>query len=139
MYDCGGPTLVFVTQTHHPLLEHHTGYIFALYDIHYYKPKELFFQHIAEAQVFALYRKARLELDPDAKPDKVSALDYVLSAEDDSRYGEPPDHGLRGQSPASRKGKRNTEAEFELDAALVEQEEEAMLVEVAEIDFFGEE
>ena len=139
MFDCGGPTLVFVTQTHHPLLEHHTGYIFALYDIHYYKPRELFFQHIAEAQVFALYRQARLEMDPEAKPDKLSALDYVLNAEDESRFENMPD--MRGRSPgSSRLGRRkNTEAEAELDSALVELEEEAMLVEVGAIDFFGEE
>ena len=144
MFDCSGPTLVFVTQTHHPILEHHTGYIFALYDVHFHKAKELFFQHIAEAQVFALYREARLEMNPDAKPDRVTALEYVLSGEDASQYiGIPTGHNYEAEA-ATRKARRRQQKEAELEAALAEMEaeqEEAVLLdaEVGGIDFFGEE
>ena len=68
MYDCAGPLMVLATPTYHPVLEHHTGYIFAYYEPHLYKPRELFFTHIFEAQVFALYRNARLSLISEDAP-----------------------------------------------------------------------
>jgi len=141
MFDCSGPTLVFVTQTHHPILEHHTGYIFALYDVHYYKPKEMFFRHIAEAQVFALYRKARLEMNPDSKPDRVTALAYVLNAEDESRF-EAMHHSptQRGHAEGSFK-RADSQAAYEFEAQLLDmvQEPEPDAVPATAINFFGEE
>lgn len=141
MYDCSGPTLVFVTQTHHPVLEHHTGYLFALFDIHYHKPKELFFQHIAEAQVFALYRGARLCMSPDATPERVTAVEYALNGEDESRFIHMPE--LRGGSSIPPHIRRMRKLEKELrDAAEREEELDLQPDEptgmMAAIDFFGD-
>jgi hypothetical protein len=148
MFDCGGPTLVFVTQTHHPLLEHHTGYIFAYYEFQMHKPQELFFQHIAEAQVFALYRRAKLELDPDMKPERVTALDYVLREEDDSRFMLVPDLRKGNQTnrhTAHLPGAARFASKAEIAAALAEkeqaEEQDDVLLDaettVDDIDFFG--
>lgn len=91
MFDLRDPVLVFNTQTHHPVLEHHTGYIFDFYAITARKARPLFFTHIWEAHVFALRMRATLEMNPDAKPDIVTALDYILSTTDgDSRYPATP-------------------------------------------------
>lgn len=136
MFDCGGPTLVFVTQTLHPVLEHHTGYIFGYYDIHFRKVKEMFFQHIAEAQVFALYRGARFEMDPSRKPDTVTAVDYILSAE------EVIDESFREERGRTSKGgyrprRQRIDAEFDSEA-VSELQPTDMLVE-EEVNWFGDE
>lgn len=109
MYDVRKPLLVFVTQTHHPVLEHHTGYLFAEYDFTYLKPRELFFQHIYEAHLYALHTGADMEMDPERKPEIVTALAYILSAEDDSRFGSSSAHYGEGRTEAQahkyRRGK----------------------------------
>jgi hypothetical protein len=132
MFDCNGPLLVLNTPTYHPVLEHHTGYIFDYYEFHFYKPREMFFSHIFEAQVFALYRKARLELDPAQKPETVTAVDYILSAESyDERMPEGGNTGLAGvrQRPGHR------EPEQAPPARLTEPWEPE---DIPEIDWFGE-
>lgn len=91
LFDISKPTLVFVTQTHHPVLEHLTGYIFALYEFHYHKPVELFFSHIYEAQVFAQYRGAALVMDSDKRPGTVTAVDYILSRDTEETLPEGPE------------------------------------------------
>lgn len=133
MYDIAKPVLVFVTQTHHPVLEHHTGYIFAEYDYEYHKPRELFFAHIHEAQIYALYRGAVLELDPDSKPGIVTAQNYVLTAEDDSRFMLVPDLRLSDEhrARAQKRGKANAKTEW---VPMPEPQEEVEPV----VDWFGE-
>lgn len=120
MFDCGGPVLVFVTQTHHPLFEYHTGYIFAYYEFHYHKPKEMFFRHVAEAQVFALYRRARLEMDATQAPERVTALEYVLNGEDESKYIHMPE--LRHNAAARKRAAAKQQMEHEFNAAISELE-----------------
>ena len=122
MFDCGGPVLVFVTQTHHPLFEYHTGYIFAYYEFHYHKPKEMFFRHVAEAQVFALYRKARLEMDASQAPERVTALEYVLNGEDESKYINMPE--LRHNAAARKRAAAKQQMEYEFNAAIAELEQD---------------
>lgn len=123
MYDCSGPMLVFVTQTHHPLLGHHTGYIFAEYDVMYSEPRELFFEHIATAQAYALkcterrnrvvrtllrgekveemhqVPPMRLVLNPDHKPERLCSQSFLTSLFD---YGDFPDAPeIDGGQPSS--------------------------------------
>lgn len=123
MYDCAGPCLVFVTQTLHPILNTHTGYIFAEYDIHYSKPREMFFSSYADVQVFALTRSKygrhlllkgsagrdwnaarnleqpeafgeyQLIMDPDAKPQILTAAHYSSYVEHDADYPDKPGGG----------------------------------------------
>ena len=154
MFDIHDDVLVFVTQTHHPVLEHHTGYIFAEYRVTYRKPRELFFTHFFEVNLYALHTGAKIELDPTRRPDIVTALDYVLNQQDDSQYGEGPGRtGLAGgRSLDQSKTKRRQQMEVEGPATDVEawQEEEekgtGLGVEfgdpsdgnVDDIDFFGE-
>ena len=88
MFDIKDDLLVFVSQTHHPVLEHHTGYIFAEYKVTYRKPRELFFTHFWEVNVYALHTGAKIEMNPERKPDIVTALDYVMNQSDDSQYGD---------------------------------------------------
>ncbi len=151
MYDLRGDLLVFVTQTHHPLLEHHTGYIFAEYRFTYHKPRELFFQHIYEVNLYALHTGAKIELNPDNKPGIVTALDYVLSAQDDSQYGEV----LSGMdSQAATRWRKDQGRPKEVESATSEvsawdaEEEKGtglgaefgdLAGEVGDIDFFGSE
>ncbi len=107
MYDCAGPQLVLATPTYHPVLSTHTGYIFAYYEFHFHRPQELFFAHIFEAQLFALYRGAEMHLDAGAAPQVVTALDYIISAPeyDDSRFLDSPSRlpGSGDTRPTSRK------------------------------------
>lgn len=149
MYDISDDLLVFVSQTHHPILEHHTGYIFAEYRTTYRKPRELFFTHFWEVNVYALHTGAKIELNPDHKPEIVTALDYVLSAQDDSQYGEGGTYARESAERwARKKGKaepRDTQVpSTEVQAWEDEEEKGAGLgVEfgdggVDDIDFFGE-
>jgi hypothetical protein len=133
MFDVGGPTLVFVTQTHHPILEHHTGYIFALYEMTMHKPRELFFSHVAEAQVYALHKGASLHMDPRAAPERLTALDYLLSAETVSPLGSIAEPSLY----ESRRGRRMTrqQADIEFDKSQTAMEH---VEELAQVNFFGE-
>lgn len=137
MYDCSGPTLVFVTQTHNPVTEQHTGYIFALFDVHFHKPRELFFSHIAEAHIFALRLDAVLHMDEEAAPGVVTALDYAVNGEDESRFIHMPN--FSGTNPNSNwRAKRK--AELELTEKEVEiASDESLVTEptVADIDYFG--
>lgn len=132
MFDVSKPTLVFVTQTHHPVLNHFTGYIFAYYEFHYHKPKELFFRHIHEAQVFALYRDAVLELRPERKPDTVTAIDYVLHGAhgNDADYPEPVDDPEELKSAAVKRAS----AKYEQKRARILERRNA---EAKEVDWFG--
>lgn len=93
MYDIKQPLLVLATPTYHPVLEHHTGYIFQLYEIYYSKPRELFFQHIFEAQVYALHVGAEFSIDMHTAPGVVTALDYVLNANPYDNWPEAPADG----------------------------------------------
>ena len=141
MYDCSGPLLVFVTQTHHPVLEHHTGYLFAEFDIHYHKPRELFFEHIYEASVYAMHMGARMSMNPDETPTRVTALEYVLNGEDESRFAHMPE--LRGGSSIPPHIRRMRKLEKELAAATEREEEldlqpEEFVGTVSAIDFFGD-
>lgn len=123
MFDIKDDVLVFVQQTHHPILEHHTGYIFAEYKVTYRKPRELFFTHFWEVNVYALHTGAKIELDPDRKPEIVTALDYVMNQQDDSQYGSTGVHYAAGQhdgwSKATRKNRR-AELEAEVPATDVQ-------------------
>lgn len=132
MFDISEPALVFDTQTLHPILEYHTGYIFKYYEFHFHKPREMFFTHIYEAQVFALYRGAKLELNPDLKPGIVTAQEYTLSGQDESQFLAMPD--LRSFRGSAAKVKL---PEVPTDQQLVEMDE-LMTGEVPAIDWFGE-
>ena len=90
MYDIKKPLLVMATPTYHPLFEHHTGYIFQHYDAYFSKPRELFFQHIYEAQVYALHLDAEFSLNSDVAPGLVTALEYILAADPFEQYPEAP-------------------------------------------------
>lgn len=117
MFNCSGPTLVFVTQTAHPLLEHPTGLIFALYNVQDYKPRELFFENFLAVQAFAQGR-ARIEMDPARKPERVTSADYLTIIQDESQFINMPE--LRGRFPRHRK----KEADQEFSASLLELEQE---------------
>lgn len=91
MFDCGGPTLVFASQTLHPLLGHPTGLIFALYNVEAHKPRELFFSDFLEVQVFAKNIRARIEMNPDRKPERITAADFLSVLQDDSRFMHIPE------------------------------------------------
>ena len=148
MYDISDDLLVFVTQTHHPVLEHHTGYIFAEYRCHYRKPRELFFTHFFEVNLYALHTGAKIELDPTRKPGIVTALDYVLNAQDDSQYGSGGSTGLAGGRTRKGKGPNREADPPASDVQAWEAEEESgaglgvefgdLSGEVGDIDFFGE-
>jgi hypothetical protein len=156
MYDCSGPMLVFVTQTHHPLLGHHTGYIFAEYDVMYSEPRELFFEHIATAQAYALKCTERrnrvvrtllrgtkmvethpvppmqLVLDPDLKPERLCAQSFLTSLFD---YGDFPD------APEIDGGQPSSEPEPVRKATAARKAAEyrkRKLRALADVNFFGE-
>lgn len=82
MFDVSQPVLVFDTHCH-GFNNEFTGYIFALYELEYSKPRELFFSHIAEAQVFALNRGAVLFMNPACKPERLAASMYLRAYVDD--------------------------------------------------------
>jgi hypothetical protein len=87
MFDCSDPLLVLETPTYHPVLNHHTGYIFRYFEYSAREYRELFFEDAITAQVFANKLKALLVMDPNCQPARVSALTYVLANhDDDSRY-----------------------------------------------------
>lgn len=154
MFDIRDDVLVFIQQTHHPVLEHHTGYLFAEYRVTYRKPRELFFQHYYEVVVYAAHTGAKIELNPDRKPDIVTALDYVLNQLDDSQYGATGSTGLAGgrvwkEDQAKGKGPPRDVESPATDVQAWEDEEEkgtGLGVEfgdltdgsVDDIDFFGE-
>lgn len=154
MFDIRNDLLVFVTQTHHPVLEHHTGYIFAEYRVTYRKPRELFFQHYYEVVVYALHMGADIELDPDRKPDIVTALDYVLNQQDDSQYASTGAHPFEGTDVQMSRRLRKQQREADLPATDVQawdaEEEKGTGLgaefgdmppgegNVDDIDFFGE-
>lgn len=77
MFDVAKPILVFNTQTHHPLLEHFTGYIFQLFEYDASAPRELFFESMAAAIMFAKRAGIDLSWDEADRPEWVTALDYV--------------------------------------------------------------
>ena len=149
MYDIANDLLVFVSQTHHPVLEHHTGYLFAEYRVTYRKPRELFFQHFFEVNLYALHTGAQIELNPDRKPEIVTALDYVMNHVDESQYGETMSHGAQNKpwSDTRRKLGHGTPKDAEIPATDVQawQEEEekgtglgAEFGDLGDIEFFGE-
>lgn len=80
MYDISKPYLVFDT---HCLSRHntHTGYIFRYYEPYVDKVREYFFAHIAEAQVFAIYRAAVLVMNPKAAPRRSRIDEQQMSLE----------------------------------------------------------
>lgn len=139
MYDCNGPCLVFVTQTFHPLLNSHSGYIFAEYDFLYTKPRELFFSTIAEAQIYALKRGTQLtdareslevrgmalHMHPDAKPERISSLAYLTNFDlDDSRF-----HDMGRPSPSEPSELRRKSRQVAIPREPVG--------ELGDVDFFG--
>ena len=140
MYDCNGPCLVFVTQTFHPILNSHSGYIFAEYDFLYAKPRELFFSTIAEAQVYALKRTANqqgeggenrgirgmaLHMHPDAAPQRISSLSYLTNFDlDDSRFH---DMGRRSPSDPSELSRKSRQVVLP----------SSQVGELGDVDFFG--
>lgn len=143
MFDCGSPTLVFITQTHHPVLEHHTGFLFGYYEFQFRKPKEMFFAHIHEAQVFALYREARLEMDPEQRPEEVTALGYSLAGQDESLFMHIPDMRTNHEKVPDSAGlaaRKSKQAALDLptDEQLTELDE-LLTAESPAIDWFGEE
>jgi hypothetical protein len=153
MYDIRHKQLVFVTQTLHPVLEHHTGYLFAEYEIHYRKPRELFFTHIYEAHVHAMKTGAELVMDPNLKPGIVTALDYVANDEDSSLYGATGAHWVSDTQQAEWRKyqpRRKPVPEPETDVAAWEAEEEAGTGlgaafpqgeadgDIGDIDYFGD-
>lgn len=91
MFECSSPVLVLHTPTYHPLLEHHTGYIYGLYDMHMSKPRELFFTHHYEALVYALHVGAKMELDYSRRPERLTSEAYLTVMQDDSQYLNMPD------------------------------------------------
>lgn len=154
MYDIRHPQLVFVTQTLHPVLEHHTGYLFAEYEIHYRKPRELFFQHIYEAHVYAMKTGAEFVMDPTMKPGIVTALDYVTHGVEEDLYSEAGSRwgdGWSGSRIEGRKAKPKRPLDSpQTDVQAWEADEEAGTGlgvafpagtpegEVADIDYFGD-
>lgn len=159
MYDCNGPMLVFVEQTLHPILGIHTGYIFAEYDVTYEEPRELFFSHIWEAQVYALNRSVwhdtrryagrasdvvihselelhqgmQLIMDPRAKPDRLTSLAYLFNyAETDG--SEFDDHSDAYVYDHNVKSAKNREYRARAKARKLEQ---ARVASLSELDFFG--
>lgn len=145
MFECAKPVLVLDTPTYHPVLNHHTGYIFQLYDFAMYKPRELFFQHYAEALVFANHIGAKCELDSNKKPERLTSEAYLVTLADDSRFMHMPDlrthtrHG--GQFKAKHLGSDVSEVSEVLDSpTLPEVDDLRALLEdptVEDIDFFG--
>lgn len=155
MYDCSGPMLVFVTQTHHPLLGHHTGYIFAEYDVMYSEPRELFFEHIATAQAYALkcterrnrvvrtllwgekveemhqVPPMRLVLNPDHKPERLCALSFLGALFDDGHFPSPPEIG--DKTPGTPRPSRDAIA-----ARKAAEYRKRKLRALADVNFFGE-
>lgn len=85
MFDTNQPTLVFDTHTLHPVLDTPTGFIFKLVDYHFDEPRELFFEDIFAAQVFAMQAKALFVMDPKAMPGRMTAADFD-SAQDETLY-----------------------------------------------------
>lgn len=150
MYDLARSLVIFDSPTYHPILEFHTGYIFHEYQLHFIKPRELFFQFPYEAQLYALKTGADWVMDPRLKPELVTALDYLANDEDSALYGATgaqwthnPDVHLNFRK--TRKPPVVTERET--DVASWEAEEDkgtglgapfAVAGDVSDIDYFGE-
>ena len=164
MYDCSGPMLVFVTQCHHPLLGHHTGYLFAEYDVLYDEPRELFFEHIASAQTYAIKRGdarnmelaltregqtgpmkrgaelhngpgMQLIMNPDAKPERLSSLTFLACLQDDARFPAGPPEEKAVLTP-EEKARRQVAHQFK--QAEYYMRRKAKKASLAAINFFGE-
>lgn len=142
MYECTGPTLVLHTPTYHPVLNHHTGYIFGYYDFQLRKPRELFFQHYYEALTYALRIGAKLLLNIKDAPQRVAAEEYLTALADDSQFIEMPDFrkntrhaGMFGQKPSGAPESRSEVAEV-LDSPTLDMPNDEA---VQEIDYFAEE
>lgn len=79
MYDITCRKLVMSTPTVHPILGHHTGFIFAEYEPLADEPRFLFFEHHLAAQLFAAKRGADLLLNPADAPERMAPEDYLDS------------------------------------------------------------
>lgn len=101
MYDITQPHLVFDTHCHGESGSF-TGYIFKYFERDVSKPRELFFSHFAEAQVFAIQKEAILLMNPKAAPTRVGILDFLYTlTEDDSFLGMA---AARTQSKYAKRG-----------------------------------
>lgn len=142
MYDVRGPTLIFTTQTHNPVTEQHTGYIFSLYDCHMRKPREFFFCNLFEAATMAAYWGADLLMNPDATPEQLTAVDYAGRIFDESAFQRgPPDGRASGRAKYLAKLRMQEYNEQRASEALEASELEELTEDfgyLADIDFTGE-
>lgn len=93
MYNIERPYLVFDRPCYTPLTDSFYGWGFNLYEWNADKPRGLFFSHISEAVMFARRLGAMFSMDPRSAPDRVTALEYVLSRQDEADYPVPPEDG----------------------------------------------
>jgi hypothetical protein len=102
MYNIDRPYLIFDGPCHLPFTNSFYGWGFNLYEWNADKPRGLFFSHISEAVMFARGVGAMFAMDPRAAPDRVTALEYVLSRQDESDYPVAPEDGRsrNNKSPA---------------------------------------
>ena len=142
MYDVRGPTLVFTTQTHNPVTEQHTGYIFRLYDAHFDKPREFFFSNIFEATIMAAHWGADLLTNERSAPDRLCAEDYAANILDESAFMKgPPDGRSSGRArylAKLRMEKYNETRDMQPVEHKELQELEKEFGYMADIDFMGE-
>lgn len=120
MFNINKPMLVFSGPCHLPFTGQFYGWGFDLYEYHMDKPRGLFFSHISEAVMFARRYEASFCMDPNAAPDRVSVLEYVLTRHDESNWPTPPHDGRStnkktplqlAQLAAAREGRDFNEAE----------------------------
>lgn len=93
MYNIDRPYLVFDGPCYTPAANLFYGWGFNLYEWNADKPRGLFFSHISEAVMFARRLGAMFSIDPRSAPDRVTALEYVLSRQDEADYPVPPEDG----------------------------------------------
>lgn len=133
MFDISGPVLVFDTHCH-GFNNEFTGYIFALYEMEFSKPRELFFSHIAEAQVFALNRGAALFMNPACKPERLAASMYLRAYVDDPNVASM---STNARNMAERRRKKKALKDFPLPVAFADLDGVEDLGTTADINFFG--
>lgn len=93
MYNIDKPMLVFDGPCYTPAAELFYGWGFNLYEFNADKPRGLLFSHVSEAVMFARRLGALFIMDPRAAPSRVTALEYVLSRQDEADFPAAPEDG----------------------------------------------
>lgn len=83
MFDIQDPFLVFETHCV-DIFDIFTGYIFRWYEPNETEPRELFFSHIIEAQLYAKARCAVFSMHPGSHPRRVTVEDFLRNHESES-------------------------------------------------------